>query len=302
MILDTNQRIGDAWRHRWDSLRLFTPARYSSLPGMAFPASAWSYPTKDQVADYLETYAARFQLPVRTSTRVDRLAREGDRYLVVAGDRRWEANQVVVASGAYQRPRIPAFAADLDLSIVQLDADRYRNRSQLADGGILVVGAGNTGAEIALEAAGDRRQVWLSGRDTGEESPFRVGSVADRLLTPPFWFVISRVLTVDTRIGRRLRHKGQAMGWPLVRVKAKDLTAAGIRRVPRTVGVREGHPVLKDGRGLEVANVVWCTGFASDFGWIDLRVLGSDGRPVHDRGVVASQPGCTSSGCSSSPP
>ena len=94
---------------------------------------------------------------------------------MVAGNRRWEADQVVVAPGAYQRPRIPAFAADLDPSIIQLDAGRYRNRSQLADGGVLVVGAGNTGAEIALEAAGDRRQVWLSGRDTGQESPFRTG-------------------------------------------------------------------------------------------------------------------------------
>jgi putative flavoprotein involved in K+ transport len=243
------------------------------------------------VADYLEAHAARFQLPVRTSTRVDQLSREGDRYVVVAGDRRWEADHVVVASGAYQRSRIPAFAANLDPSIVQLDAGRYRNPSRLADGGVLVVGAGNTGAEIALEAAGAGRLVWLSGRDTGEESPFRVGGVADRLLTPPFWFVISRVLTVDTRIGGKLRHKGQSMGWPLVRVKHSDLTAAGIGRVPRTVGVRDGRPMLEDGRALEVTNVVWCTGFASDFSWINLPVLGDDDRPAHDRGVVASQPG-----------
>ena len=111
LILDAHQRVGDAWRKRWDSLRLFTPARYNGLAGMRFPAPAHSFPTKDQVADYLEAYAARFDLPVRTGVRVDRLSRKGDRYVVTAGMNRLEADQVVVAAGAYQRPRIPAFAA-----------------------------------------------------------------------------------------------------------------------------------------------------------------------------------------------
>ena len=289
VILDAGERVGDSWRARWDSLRLFTPARYSGLPGLGFPAADWHYPAKDEVARYLEAYAARFQLPVRTGVRVDGLTRQGDRFLVSAGERRFEADNVVVASGAYHHPWVPRFASELDPEILQLHSSGYRRPSQLTEGGVLVVGAGNSGAEIALELAATH-PTWLSGRHPGSE-PTRAGSRLDRLLTPPFWFFISRVLTVDTRIGRRLRPKLRGAGTPLARVKPRDIAAAGIERVPRTVGVRDGRPVLEGGRVLEVANVVWCTGFRPDFGWIDLPVLDADGEPRHDRGVVAGQPG-----------
>jgi putative flavoprotein involved in K+ transport len=153
VILDADQRVGDAWRRRWDSLRLFTPARYSGLPGWPFPAPPFAHPTRDEVADYLEAYAARFDLPVRNGVRVDRLAREDGRYLVTAGDRRWEADQVVVASGAYQRPASP-FAPELPQGIVQLDTSRYRNPSQLRPGEVLVVGAGNSRGRDRLRDLG----------------------------------------------------------------------------------------------------------------------------------------------------
>jgi putative flavoprotein involved in K+ transport len=289
LIVDADQRAGDAWRRRWDSLRLFTPARYSGLPGWAFPASPFAFPTRDEVADYLGAYAARFDLPVRNGVRVDRLTRNGGRFLVAAGDRRWEADQVVVASGAYQRPRVPAFAAELDPAIVQLDTTRYRNPSQLRPGGVLVVGAGNSGAEIAHEVAG-AHPTWLSGPDTGR-IPVRPGSRWDRLLTPPFWWFASRVLTVDTAVGRKVRPKALVTTAPLERVRPKELAAAGVERVPRTVGVRDGLPVLEDGRVMEVTNLIWCTGSRPDFGWIDLPVFDQDGLPRHDRGMVASQPG-----------
>jgi len=175
VILDAGQRIGDTWRNRWDSLRLFTPGRYSGLPGMGFPAAAWHYPTKDEVAGYLETYAARFQLPVRTGVRVDGLTRRGDRYLVTAGERRFEAANVVVASGAYHHPRIPGFAPELDPGILQLHSTGYRRPSQLRDGGVLVVGAANSGAEIALELSAGH-PTWLSGPHPGNE-PARAGSL-----------------------------------------------------------------------------------------------------------------------------
>jgi putative flavoprotein involved in K+ transport len=289
VILDANPRVGDAWRRRWDSLRLFTPARYDGLPGWPFPAPAWSYPTKDQMADYLEAYVARFELPVRTGVRVDRLSRDGDRYLVAAGERRFQADHVVVASGAYQRPRISAFAAGLDPGIVQLHSGQYRGPSQLREGGVLVVGGANSGAEIALEVSGDQR-TWLSGRDPGHE-PFG-GSRWDRLVLPVVWFMASRVLTVRTPMGRMARRTFQGRGIPLARGNRERLDrATGIQRVPRTAGVRGGLPVLDDGRVLEVANVVWCTGFVPDFGWIDLPVFDQDGGPVHDRGVVGSEPG-----------
>jgi putative flavoprotein involved in K+ transport len=296
VILDANQRIGDAWRKRWDSLRLFTPARYNGLPGWPFPAPAWSFPTKDEMADYLEAYAARFDLPVRTGLRVDRLSREADRYVVAAGTNRLEADHVVVAAGAYQRPRIPAFAPELDPGILQLHSSQYRDPSQLQEGGVLVVGAANSGAEIALEVSRDHR-TWLSGRHPGRE-PYRPGSSRwDRLVIPVIWFMATHVLTVKTPMGRAVQQKFHigggchSRGLPLARIRPKDITAAGIERVPRTTGARGGRPVLDDGRDLEVANVVWCTGFVPDFAWIDPTVLAEVGGPVHDRGIVGSEPG-----------
>jgi len=289
VILDANERIGDGWRKRWDSLRLFTPARYDGLPGWPFPAPAWSFPNKDEVADYLEAYAARFDLPVRTGIRVDGLSREADRYVVAAGERRFEADQVVVASGAYQRPRIPHFAAELDRGLVQLHSSEYRDPSQLQEGGVLVVGAANSGAEIALEVSRGRR-TWLSGRDPGHE-PIRPGSRWDRVLTPVIWFVASHVLTMKTPMGRKVQQQFRSRGIPLARVRAKDIAAAGIERVPRMVGVRGGLPVLDGGRALQVTNVIWCTGFVPDFAWIDLPVFGEEGGPVHDRGIVGSEQG-----------
>jgi putative flavoprotein involved in K+ transport len=289
VILDAGARVGDPWRGRWDSLRLFTPARYSGLPGWPFPADPFHYPTRDEVADYLEAYAARFELPVRSGIRVERLTRTGDRFLVAAGDRRFEAANVVVASGAYHHPRVPEFAAELDPSIRQLHSTAYRRPAQLHDGGVLVVGAGNSGAEIALELSATH-PTWLSGRHPGNE-PARAGSRLDRFTTPAVWFTFSRVLSVGNPVGRRLRPKLLTAAAPLARVRRRDLDAAGVERVPRTAGTRDGLPLLGDGRALEVTNVVWCTGFRYDFGWIDLPVLDDDGRPRHDRGVVADQPG-----------
>jgi putative flavoprotein involved in K+ transport len=292
LILDANQRVGDAWRRRWDSLRLFTPARYDALAALPFPAPAHSFPTKDQVADYLEAYAARFQLPVRTGVRVDRLWRDDGRFVVATGDRSWAADNVVVAMSTFQVPRVPPFAAELDPAILQLHSSGYRRPSQLREGPTLVVGAGNSGAEIALEIAG-RHPTWLAGKESGHV-PFRIEGAAARYVFQPLLFRVvgHRVLTVDTPIGRRLRPRLLAHGAPLVRVRPKDLAAAEIQRVPRVVGVRDGHPLMADQRVLEMANVVWCTGSGPDFSWIDLPVFGErEHEPEHHRGVVASQPG-----------
>jgi putative flavoprotein involved in K+ transport len=290
VILDANERIGDSWRDRWDSLRLFTPARYNGLPGMPFPAPAHAFPAKDDMADYLEAYAAHFELPVRTGVQVDRLSKPGGRFVVKAGDLRLESDNVVVAMATFQKPRVPPFARELDPGIVQLHSSDYRNLSQLQDGGVLVVGAGNSGSEIALEAA-RRHPTWMSGRHPGHV-PFRIEGVAARLLLVRLVLrvLFHRVLTVQTPMGRKLRPKALTRGGPLIRVKPEDLAAAGVERVPRTVGVRDGLPVLEDGRVLDVANVVWCTGFHSGFSWIDLPVLG-DQEPMHERGVVAGEPG-----------
>jgi putative flavoprotein involved in K+ transport len=290
VILDENDRIGDAWRKRWDSLRLFTPGRYNGLPGMPFPGSPWTYPTKDETADYLEAYARAFELPVRTGVKVARLAKTGDRFEVRGGQHTLVAENVVVATGAFNNPRVPSFARELDKSIVQLHSKEYRNPSQIQKGAVLVVGAGNSGAEIAIELA-RHHQTWLSGPDTGQE-PARAGSRLDHLLTPMLWFVATR-LTVKTALGRKLRDHflDPPRGIPLGRVRRRDFAPAGIKRVPRTRGVKNGYPLLEDGTVLTVSNVIWCTGFRPDYHWIDLSLPTHSGLPIHDRGIVESCPG-----------
>jgi putative flavoprotein involved in K+ transport len=257
---------------------------------MPFPAARSTYPTKDQVADYMEEYARCFDLPVRNGVKVDRLAEDGGRFEAVFGDEVVTADNVVVATGAYHHPRVPAFAPQLDAEIVQLHSSEFRNGTQLREGGVLVVGAGNSGAEIAMELAADH-QVWLSGPDTGQE-PTRAGSGADRLFTPIMWFAATR-FTVRTPMGRKLRAHflDPPRGIPLGRVRRSDIAAAGIQRVARTTQVDNGHPVLDGGQVLNVANIIWCTGFQPDFTWIDLPLPTQHGYPVHDRGVVESCPG-----------
>ncbi len=291
VILEANERIGDAWRRRWDSLRLFTPARFDGLPGMRFPAEADAFPTKDEMGRFLEAYAARFQLPVRTGVRVDRVVRRGDGYLVSAGNLRVEAEHVVVAMADFQRPRVPAFAAELAPAIVQLHSSEYRNPGQLGPGDVLVVGAGNSGAEIALELARGRR-TWLSGRHVGH-IPFRIDGLAARLLLVRLVLRVAfhRLLTTGTPVGRRMRPRVLSRGGPLIRVKPKQLEAAGVRRVPRTVGARDGLPVLEDGRVLQAGNIIWCTGYEPGFSWLDLPVFDEAGAPRHERGVVPGEPG-----------
>ncbi|MFN2388464.1 MAG: flavin-containing monooxygenase [Actinomycetota bacterium] len=289
-ILDANDRVGDAWRKRWDSLLLFTPARFNGLPGMRFPAAGDKYITKDEMADYLEAYAARFELPVRSGVTVGRLSPDGNRFVVSASDQTFHADNVVVAMGNSQVPWIPPFATDLDPSIVQLHSKDYRNPSQLQDGPVLVVGAGNSGADIAIEVV-NTHETWMAGKESGH-IPFRIDTVVARhLLSRIVRFVGHRVLTVRTPIGRKVRPKRLAAAAPLVRVKPKDLIAAGVQRGPRVVGVRDGLPVLEDGRVVEVTNVIWCTGFRPGFSWIDLPILGDRQEPAHERGIVATIPG-----------
>lgn len=292
VILDAEERVGDAWRRRWDGLRLFTPAKYDGLPGMRFPAPPLSLPTKDEVADYLEAYALAMGLPVRTGVRVRSLhrAHEEGGFVISTADQGIIADQVVVATGAFATPRVPSFAGELDAGIRQLHSSTYRNASQLQPGPVLIVGASNSGAEIAMSAVG-RHPVIVAGRDTGR-MPVRPDARLARLFDPPFWFFINRIVRMDTAFGRKALPVVRDRGGPLERVWPEDLAAAGVERIhARVEGVASGRPRLDDGRTLDVANVVWCTGFRPDFGWIDLPLSTEDGWPVHRRGIVERVPG-----------
>jgi putative flavoprotein involved in K+ transport len=289
VILDGAERTGDAWRTRWDSLRLFTPARFSALPGLRFTGQNKLAPTKDEMADYLATYAERFELPIRHGVRVDGLTREDGRFVVTAGADRYTADHVVVATGAFHTPWTPAFAADLDPRIVQLHSRDYRNPAQLRPGGVLLVGAGNSGSDIALDVA-TSHPTWLAGRHPGHV-PFRIEGRITHHLVHVVRFMGQHVLTRRNPIGRKLLPKLTQGGDPVVRIKPKDIAVAGVECVPRVAGVRDGQPVLDDERVLNVNNVIWCTGFRTSFSWIDLPVFAADGTPMHERGVVRAVPG-----------
>ena len=284
VILDANERTGDSWRKRWDSLRLFTPAYLNALPGLKFPGPRGRCPTKDEMADYLEAYATKFDLPVQLGMRVESITKDADRFVVIANDHRFEADNVVLATGGYQAAYVPDFADQLDPAIMQFHSSEYRAPSQLRDGDVLVVGAANSGAEIALEASPTHR-TWLSGRHPGSE-PTRPRSRVDRIFTPPFWFYVSRVISVTNPIGRRLRPRLLNMTLPLARVKPKDLDTAGVVRLPRTVGVSDGRPVMEDGQILNVSNIVWASGYRPAFDWVHIDIFDQDGQPVHHRGAT----------------
>ena len=291
VILESGARVGDSWRRRYDSLRLFSFPRYASLPGWRIPVDGC--PTRDEMADYLERYAARFDLPVRTGVRVTGVSRHGKQFLVDTDHGGFLTDQVVVATGAHERARTPEWAAVLDPAMRQLHSVEYRNPSQLAPGNVLVVGAGNSGSDIALEAA-RTHPTWLAGRHPGQV-PVDIDSPRARAVIPIVMFVFKHVLTLRTPLGRAQRRQVLGRGAALVRNKIEDLDAAGITRVGRIVGVQDGRPITDDGQKnpapLDVSTVVWCTGSDADYSWLNLQAIGSDGRPEHHRGVSDAEPG-----------
>jgi putative flavoprotein involved in K+ transport len=285
LLVDRNERIGDSWRARWDSLKLYSPASRDGLPGMPFPSGRTAYPTKDEMADYLESYAARFELPVRLGAGIESLTQEDGRFVADTGGSRIGADTVVVASGVFEKPYVPAFADELSPTITQLHSSAYRNLEQLQDGPVLVVGASHSGADIAYEAA-SQHEVVLSGRDTGQ-LPASIESRRGRMLFRGLFFAGTHILTVDTPMGRKMRTHVRHGGAPLLRYRRPDLRKAGVERVlERTVDIQDGQPVLDGGRVLDVRNVVWCTGFRPDYRWIRLPLeIGEDGYPVQYRGA-----------------
>lgn len=279
-IVDGAERVGDTWRHRWDTLRLFTPAQYDGLPGMPFPAAADTYPTKDQVAAYLESYAAAFDLSVRMRTRVTAVSREHGRYQVdTAAGGSLTATQVVVATGPFQTPLIPRVAAGLDATVAQLHSGAYRGPGQLPDGRVLVVGGGNSGCQIAEELAATR-PVDLA---IGQRLPVLPQRVAGRDLF--WWLTATRLMriTAGSRIGQRLQQRDAVIG-----TGPRHLRRRGVRIRPRLTATEGGTAVFADGTHLDdVAAVVWATGYRLDHTWIHVpEALDGTGAIVQRDGVT----------------
>jgi putative flavoprotein involved in K+ transport len=289
VILERNVKTGDSWRKRWDSLKLFTPSKFNNLPGMPFPRPGNYLPTKDEVAEYLDGYAGQFDLPVRHGVKVQALSRDDQGYHVFAGDSWFSAKNVIIATGPFQVPHTPAFAGQLDPAIQQLHSSAYRNPHQLPAQSVLVVGAGNSGAEIALELVKAGKQVWLAGRDVGR-IPAN-GPLGKFFGGQPIWWVMSHILSVNTPIGRKIRAGELHHGTPLGRVHRQEISEAGVTLTPRITGVRSDKPQTEDGHVLPVESVIWATGFRPDYGWIDLPIFDEYGFPQHWRGVVQDAPG-----------
>ena len=290
-ILDGCARVGDQWRSHWDSLKLYSPAKYDGLPGLPFPADPWHYPGKDEVADYLASYAERFDLPIRQNTRVDKLERLDDQWIVTVGREQLTADNVVVATGTFGRtPYLPDFAVDLDPAIRQLHSSEYQRPEQLKDGPVLVVGGSHSGTDIAYEVAQTHDTI-LCGRDPGQV-PFTPGRPNQVFFWPLILFAWRHVLTRRTPMGRKEMDHIRHHGGPMIRVKRADLLERGVERLPaRVTGTQDGLPMLADGRVLDVANVVWATGFRQVFDWIKMPLVGADGWPREYRGVAENAPG-----------
>jgi putative flavoprotein involved in K+ transport len=279
VVLEAGPEVGHTWRSRWDSLKLFTPAQYDALPGMAFPAPADTYPTKDPVADYLQAYAAAFDLPIRLNAQVTDLRRVGDDFEVRTADATYRARQVVVATGPFQVPFIPPPAAKLDPSVTQLHSAAYHNPHALPEGPVLVVGGGNSGFQIAEELAATRT-VDLS---IATRYPMLPQRRAGRDL---FWW-LTRLGLLRVTAGSRLGRRVQARGEFIIGTNRKRLERAGVRFRPRLVDA-EGRTVrFADHRLLEdIGVVVWATGYRPDYTWIQIPGVVHEGHVVHRRGVT----------------
>ncbi len=237
------------------------------------------------MADYLDAYAAHHDLPVRSSVRATRLTKSGDEFLIATTVGDFTAPNVIIATGSYADPKVPSFAADLDPHIVQLHSSAYRNPSQLQPGGVLLVGGGNSGADISLEVV-QTHPTWLAGPPVPHIPPDIDKWFARTVVVRGVRFAQRNVLCLRTPVGRRAAPKMRGKATPLIRVKPKWLAEAGVQRVGRVVGVHDGLPKLEDDQVLDVTNVIWCTGYRHDFPWIDLdTAFDEHGAPVHARGV-----------------
>ena len=278
LVLEAAAELGQSWRSRWDSLTLFTPAQYDALPGMPFPAPADTYPTKDPVADYLQAYADAFQLPVRLNARVTSLSRSGNGFEVRTADQTFSARRVVVATGPFQVPFIPAAASGLDRAVTQIHSTDYRNPGALPDGPVLVVGGGNSGLQIAEELSASRR-VDVS---VGANPPMLPQRLLGRDL---FWWLTHLGLMrvpAESRLGRRVQARGEFV----IGTSRRSLKRAGVTFRPRMIGAQGRTVRFADGSTLDVGVVLWATGYRSDYSWISIPGVVRDGRVAHRRGVT----------------
>ncbi len=290
VLLERGERVGDVWRARYDSLRLYSPARYDALPGLPFPIDPLTFPSGRQMGDYLEGLREPLRAAGARGVPVRGLSRDPDGFELSTDAGAYRAPQVILATGPFQHPYVPEFAGELDDDIEQLHSADYRNPDQLPDGPALVVGASHSGADIAFELAATRPTI-LVGRSHGQ-LPFSIDGRVAQYAWPLWRTIATNLLSLSTPIGRKMAPQVRNGGGPLLRHRKADLERAGVEWVEqRAAGVSGGKPLLADGRVLDVSSIVWCTGFRPDFSWIEPPVVQDGGWPAQERGVVTSSPG-----------
>jgi putative flavoprotein involved in K+ transport len=278
-ILEAAREPASAWRERWDSLKLFTPARYSGLPGLAFPGDPQHYPSRNEVAAYLAEYAEHFGLPVELESRVRRVGKSNGAYSVELDDRRYEAEQVVIATGPFQVPFTPPIAEGLDADVTQLHTSSYRSPRDIPEGTVLVVGGGNSGFQIAEELSRSH-EVHLSIGSRQTPLPQRLFG------RDLFWYLDAAGLigkTRESRIGRRLRGRDTLIG-----SSPRGIRALGVEIHERAVKAEGSTIIFADDSTLDARTVIWATGYRLDHTWIELPIFDEGGRLVHERGVTRS--------------
>ncbi len=279
IILEENDKIGDSWRKRWDSLHLFTPAKYDGLPGLNFPGDKNNLPGKDAMADYLEVYVKKFSFPVQLQSKVKRITESGDRFLIETSKGDITTQKVVIATGTHPVPKIPAFASQLSGNIHQIHSSQYKNAGLLPKGNVLVVGAGVSGVEIAVETS-KLHKTYIAGKPT-----FHIPDQVFKYAGGLYWWFANHILTIQTPMGRKAKGHILHGGGPLISISVDELNLCGVQRFPRMKGVKEGYPEFEDGSMIQVATVIWATGFKPDFSWIDIKITDDTGWPLTKRGI-----------------
>jgi putative flavoprotein involved in K+ transport len=269
VIFEAADAPAAAWRARWDSLRLFTPVRYDSLPGYAFPGDPDSYPARDDVVAYLTDYVERFKLPVEPDNRVNTVRPVARGYMVELEGRSHEADQVVIATGPFQVPRVPAIAARLGADVTQFHSTEYRTPRDVPDGRVLVVGGGNTGFQIAQELS-VTHEVHLSIGSRQTPLPQRI------LGRDLFWYLDRTGLiykTTTSRIGRRAAGRDTLIGSTPRVLRRRH----GVRLQKRAVDARASTVTFSDRTSEDFSTVIWATGFQVDHSWVHAPVFDDQG-------------------------
>lgn len=280
VLIDKGNEVGESWKLRYDSLVLFTPRLYSSLPGMILDGDEQGFPTKDEMVNYLEKYVATYDIPIHFNNEVVEITKVNDDFLIKTTNDEYQAKNIVIATGPFQTPMIPTCSNNISSQIKQLHSSQYKNPNQLAAGNVLVVGGGNSGAQIAVELSKEK-DTYLSISKKLKYLPLSIGTKSIF-----WWFDKLGILKANhtSVFGKLLQQSGDPIfGFELKKaIKNKE-----VKMKRRVIGGEQNQVIFEDSSTLEVSNIIWATGFQTNFPWLKIDgVLNTEGKVIHQRGVI----------------